>query len=65
MTCTAISSTKKKSMRAVLGDLYKEAWDSWPERVWKSDNQSVVLVQTDIRQEKNSKDTRNDAMCLE
>ena len=39
-------------MRAALGDTYQEAWDSWPEKVWRSDNDSVVLVQTDIRQEK-------------
>ena len=43
---------KGKSMRATLGDTYQEAWDSWPEKVWKSDNDSVVLVQTDIRKEK-------------
>ena len=57
---------KEKPMRAALGDPYKEAWDSWPEKVWKSDNDSVVLVQTDIRQErKATKDTRHNAMCLE
>ena len=54
---------KNKSMRAVLGDLYKEAWDSWPERVWKSDNQSVVLVQADIRQEKNQR-TQGMMQCV-
>ena len=39
-------------MRAALGDPYKEVWDSWREKVWKSDNDSVVLVQADIQQEK-------------
>ena len=42
-------------MRATLGNPYKEAWDSWPEKVWKSDNDSVVLVQADIRQERNQR----------
>ena len=43
---------QKKSMRAILGGPYKNAWDSWPDRVWKLDNESVVLVQTDIHQDK-------------
>ena len=42
----------ERPMRATLGDPYKEAWDSWPEKVWKSDNDSVVLVQSHIQQEK-------------
>ena len=54
---------KDKSMRAALGDPYKEAWDSWPEKVWKSDNDSVVLVQTGIRQEKKQR-TQGMMQCV-
>ena len=54
---------KEKSMRAALGDLYKEAWDSWPEKVWKTVNESVVLVQTGIRQEKKQR-TQGVMQCV-
>ena len=54
---------KEKPMRAALGDTYQEAWDSWPEKVWKSDNDSVVLVQTDIRQEKQQR-TQGIMQCV-
>ena len=54
---------KDKSMRAALGDPYKDAWDSWPEKVWKSDNDSVVLLQTDIQQEKKQR-TQGMMQCV-
>ena len=54
---------KDKSMRATLGDPNKDAWDSWPEKVWKSDNDSVVLVQTDIQQEKRQR-TQGMMQCV-
>ena len=50
-------------MRATLGDPYKDAWDSWPERVWKSDNDSVVLVQETIRSEKKQR-TQGVIQCV-
>ena len=54
---------KDKPMRAALGNPYKDAWDSWPEKVWKSDNDSVVLVQTDIQQEKKQR-TQGMMQCV-
>ena len=42
----------EKPMRATLGDPYKDAWDRWPELVWKYDNDSVELVQSHIQKEK-------------
>ena len=54
---------ENKSMRAALGDSYKDVWDSWPEKVWKSDNDSVVLVQTDIQQEKKQR-TQGMMQCV-
>ena len=54
---------KEKPMRAALGNPHKEAWDSWPEKVWKSDNDSVVLVQADIQQEKKQR-TQGILQCV-
>ena len=54
---------KDKSMKTALSDPYRGAWDSWPEKVWKSDNDSVVLVQADIRQEKNQR-TQGVMQCV-
>ena len=54
---------KRKSMRAALGEPYKGAWDSWPEKVWRSHNDSVVLVQTGIRQEKQQR-TQGIMQCV-
>ena len=54
---------KEKPMRAALGNPYKDAWDSWPEKVWKSDNDSVVLVQTDIQAEKQQR-TQGMLQCV-
>ena len=54
---------KTKPMRTALGEPYKEAWDSWPEKVWKSDNDSVVLVQTDIQQDRIQR-TRGVLQCV-
>ena len=53
----------ERPMRATLGNPYKGAWDSWPEKAWKSDNDSVVLVQTDIRQEKQQR-TQGMLQCV-
>ena len=50
MYCT--KSNAEKQMRATLGDPYKNAWDSWPERAWKCDDDSVELVQAHIQKEK-------------
>ena len=58
-----VKFNKDKPMRAALGDTYREAWDSWPEKVWKSDNDSVVLVQTGIRQEKKQR-TQGIMQCV-
>ena len=46
---------KTKAMRTALREPYEDAWDSWPEKVWKSDNDSVVLVQADIQQDRNER----------
>ena len=54
---------QRKSMRAILGGPYKNAWDSWPDRVWKLDNESVVLVQTDIHQDKKQR-TQGVLQCV-
>ena len=54
---------KTKSMKAVLGGPYKDAWDSWPDRVWKSDNESVVLVHTDIQQDEKQR-TQGVLQCV-
>ena len=54
---------KAKAMRTALGEPYRDAWDSWPEKVWKSDNDSVVLVQADIQQDKNQR-TRGVLQCV-
>ena len=58
-----IKFNKEKPMRAALGDIYQGAWDSWPEKVWRSNNDSVILVQTDIRQEKQQR-TQGILQCV-
>ena len=54
---------QNKSMKVILGGPYKDAWDSWPDRVWKSDNESVVLVQTGIQQDKKER-TQEVLQCV-
>ena len=55
----------ERPMRSTLGNPYKEAWDSWPEKVWKSDNDSIVLVQSHIQQEKKQRTHVTLPWCLE
>ena len=43
---------RKGPMRAILGDPYKNAWDTWPDNVWKHDDDSVELVHAYIQEEK-------------
>ena len=50
-------------MGAALGNPYKDAWDGWPEKVWKSDKDSVVLVQADIRAERQQR-TQGVLQCV-
>ena len=43
---------QEKNMRATLSDPYKDVWDTWPERVWRYDNDSVELAQAHTKKDK-------------
>ena len=42
------------NMRKTLGDPCRDAWDSWPERAWKHDNESVEFVKARIQKARQS-----------